>query len=930
MAVPLIIAFLPWAWGLLEVVRDALGFGSGAEGGAAPDELGSLGTGAGIAQADAEPSASGATGNASRSVIFLPHLDTLGQDFRAALFEVADKLGTTADALALVLYSESGLDPTRCNALPACGLNQLTTGAHLAGYLTKDQIRSVAQLSGADQLRRIVLPYFQQAGGSKTQGADATTLYTINFLPAFAGRAPDTVLGRQGDTTAIPGGKLTYGQVYDANKGFDGGKKGTILISDLTASLNRAAKAAHGNRITLDGTVIPSASVVLPSATPAAASYASSSLDAATPSQAPAPAQSQSQPSASASNGTPSLAANPAIPTGLRYMQQAEVTPDMTAESLAILDDAQTYPMFATATQTFGTTPVTFRVEWHAPEPSIPSVHRGVSLFVPVSAGQTSAYPGGVTDGETQSSAPAQPAASRRGKGGGGSTGSGAQVPNWQSQGGASALGDSGGAASPDAGGPPDNALGDSGGAASPDAGGPPDNALGDSGGAASPSGDDPGPLSIAAPKAAPAPDADSGDGGSDDSLDAASAAVSGIGGALLGAAGGALVGGLLGVPAGVALAAVGLAHAAPEQLANMGLQAIPGGILDNRVRVAGPSNLLVIQSTLPTSSPTAPSGAPATPFEPMPTEPGGYDGDTSPGAWWYWNADAAQWIPAALDPPAASVQGIGPKAQHGEDARRPVTAQRGDGWKRMRIAGSSGGSRPLDGIMLAAVRAGTAVNTDNLVEVPIAALGLVITQPRRALRCPVDGYDRPLLVGTSWLDLVEICRLLGWVAPTWEMVDAFHRAAYTWRIKPEGLWFPGASLNTVEMADRHTRKVDQAIAALNGGQGPGPDAVVSSEGKNLIMSEELPSSAGEVEWGWQGPDGVPLQGLGRKHGRKYVDYSQCGPPILAQARAYHAGPDGSDDGSGAEVNMLDWYRQRYDDPRMAPYIDAFEAQGVA
>ena len=79
---------------------------------------------------------------------------------------------------------------------------------------------------------------------------------------------------------------------------------------------------------------------------------------------------------------TPSTADNPPIPAGYHLMQQSQVTPDMTAWAVAILNDPLTYPMFATATKTFNALPVLARVEWHPPDFQNGAVHRGVTLYV--------------------------------------------------------------------------------------------------------------------------------------------------------------------------------------------------------------------------------------------------------------------------------------------------------------------------------------------------------------------------------------------------------------------------------------------------------------------------------------------------------------------------------------------------------------------
>lgn len=80
---------------------------------------------------------------------------------------------------------------------------------------------------------------------------------------------------------------------------------------------------------------------------------------------------------------TPSVSNNPPTPAGYKLMAQAEVTPEMTAWAVAILNDPVTYPMFSTTTMMFGALLVLARVEWHPPDFQNSTVHRGVTLYEP-------------------------------------------------------------------------------------------------------------------------------------------------------------------------------------------------------------------------------------------------------------------------------------------------------------------------------------------------------------------------------------------------------------------------------------------------------------------------------------------------------------------------------------------------------------------
>ena len=88
---------------------------------------------------------------------------------------------------------------------------------------------------------------------------------------------------------------------------------------------------------------------------------------------------------ASASDGrAPTTADNPPVPTGYELLPQADLTPAMTAWATSILNDPTDYPLFATASQTFGTLMVLARVEWQAPDFQNAAVHRGVTLYEPL------------------------------------------------------------------------------------------------------------------------------------------------------------------------------------------------------------------------------------------------------------------------------------------------------------------------------------------------------------------------------------------------------------------------------------------------------------------------------------------------------------------------------------------------------------------
>ena len=200
----------------------------------------------------ARPEIQGAPNN---TILAMPGLEKWSPMDRAALLDVARQTGLPVDSLVLVLYSESRLDPTSLNPLPAAGLNQLTTGARMPGYTTADAIRSIVKMSVSDQLKRIVLPFMANIA-SKAPGANPGLLYMWNFLPAVARASEDRVIARSGDSSFLIGSSgLTLGQIFHGNPGFAHGKD-FFTVGDVYESIASSARKANGRRMTVDGNTI--------------------------------------------------------------------------------------------------------------------------------------------------------------------------------------------------------------------------------------------------------------------------------------------------------------------------------------------------------------------------------------------------------------------------------------------------------------------------------------------------------------------------------------------------------------------------------------------------------------------------------------------------------------------------------------------------
>ena len=83
-------------------------------------------------------------------------------------------------------------------------------------------------------------------------------------------------------------------------------------------------------------------------------------------------------------------------PAGYKILAQPRVTPEMVAWAAMIVESSSIYCMGSTAQQTFGGVSVLARVEWHPPEPSHDSIHRGVTLYEPDHARAVTAVAGGM------------------------------------------------------------------------------------------------------------------------------------------------------------------------------------------------------------------------------------------------------------------------------------------------------------------------------------------------------------------------------------------------------------------------------------------------------------------------------------------------------------------------------------------------------
>jgi hypothetical protein len=154
----------------------------------------------------------------------------------AVLWQISDATGVRPEWLLPVLYSESGLDPSRANdaGAPYYGLNQIyggtlqARGIDPATYLT---------WPASEQLQQIVWPYI--AGQVSKFGPlhSATRVYQANFLPATLDSA--TTLN-----SVIASKQHDPNHFYSSNSGLDFTHSGSITVADLAHFVDRSAQTS--------------------------------------------------------------------------------------------------------------------------------------------------------------------------------------------------------------------------------------------------------------------------------------------------------------------------------------------------------------------------------------------------------------------------------------------------------------------------------------------------------------------------------------------------------------------------------------------------------------------------------------------------------------------------------------------------------------
>jgi hypothetical protein len=153
----------------------------------------------------------------------------------SAVWALYDRTGIRPEWLLPTLYIESGFNP----ALPnAAGAPYYGIGQNGAGDLAAAGAESPAEYltwSAADQIARVVQPYFARLVKTAGPLRSGTRVYQANYLPGTLGtvRLLIQVLAWKGST------------FYDQNAILDATRDGAITLSDIALDVARAASAAE-------------------------------------------------------------------------------------------------------------------------------------------------------------------------------------------------------------------------------------------------------------------------------------------------------------------------------------------------------------------------------------------------------------------------------------------------------------------------------------------------------------------------------------------------------------------------------------------------------------------------------------------------------------------------------------------------------------
>lgn len=131
-------------------------------------------------------------------------------------------------------------------------------------------------------------------------------------------------------------------------------------------------------------------------------------------------------------------------------------------------------------------------------------------------------------------------------------------------------------------------------------------------------------------------------------------------------------------------------------------------------------------------------------------------------------------------------------------------------------------------------------------------------------------GSDRDFLrVPMGMKAATTIAQRFGFVLPTPKIVDVIY-AQTDEHLKPIPMT-PGPEMTSTEYYSQHNRMVEQQRRSKRIPLG----SLLAGQKKDLVITNQLRIKPGRVAiYGWQKPDGEPIQPLSTVHGAEYADYS--------------------------------------------------------
>lgn len=114
-----------------------------------------------------------------------------------------------------------------------------------------------------------------------------------------------------------------------------------------------------------------------------------------------------------------------------------------------------------------------------------------------------------------------------------------------------------------------------------------------------------------------------------------------------------------------------------------------------------------------------------------------------------------------------------------------------------------------------------------------------------------------------------QVASQFGFILPTRRIVDAIYNQSED-HFTPQPLP-PGPQMRSTGYYQRHNQKIQQQRCS----RGIALGELVSGDKKDVVISNRLKQKPGRIAiYGWQRPDGKPIQPLSTVHGAGYADYS--------------------------------------------------------